>query len=95
MTRVGWLPLIASPAHEFQTLLTVLKQAQGISVFVMDVSRKIVISMNLGLCHPAKQLQMSWNDLNSIIIRVGELHVEMALHWTLDSYVEDSGIDTC
>ena len=31
LTRVGCPPLIAAPAHEFQTLLTVLKQAQGIN----------------------------------------------------------------
>ena len=95
LTRVGCPPLIAAPAHEFQTLLIVLKQAQGISAVVMGESRKTVISVDLGLYHPAKQLQMSRNDLNSIIIRVGELHVEMAMHRTVGAYVEDSGIDIC
>ena len=31
LTKVACPPLVAAPAHEFQTLLTVLKQAQGIS----------------------------------------------------------------
>ena len=51
--------------------------------------------MDLGLYHPAKQLQMSRTDLNGIILRVGDLHVEMAMHRTIGAYVEDSGIDYC
>ena len=34
VTRVGAPPLIAAPAHEWSTLLTVFKQAQGISIQV-------------------------------------------------------------
>ena len=61
----------------------------------MGESRKTVISLDLGLYHPAKQLQMYRNDLKKLILRVGEMHVEMAMHRTTEAYIEDSGIDNC
>ena len=47
-------PLIAQPAHERQTLLTVLKQAQHISAQVVGPQRKTVIPLDMGLYKPAK-----------------------------------------
>ena len=49
VTRVGASPLIAAPAHEWSTLLTVLKQAQGINVRVVGANRKTVVSLEMGL----------------------------------------------
>lgn len=40
VTRVGTPPLIAAPAHEWNTLLTVLKQAQGINVQVCYLTQQ-------------------------------------------------------
>ena len=53
-TRTATLPLINAPAHEFNTLLTVLMQAQGINTKIVGPDRKTVISMDLGLYVPAK-----------------------------------------
>ena len=61
----------------------------------MGESRKTVISLDLGLYHPAKQLQMYRNDLKKLILRVGEMYVEMAMHRTIGAYIEDSGINNC
>ena len=66
VTRIATPPLIAAPAHEFKTLLTVLKQVQGINVQIMGLYCKTIISVDLGLYKPAKQLQMSRQDLNDI-----------------------------
>ena len=73
-TRYEALPLIASPAHEYRTLLTVLKQAQGINIKLMGPNRKTIITFDLGLYKPVKELQMSRSDLDDIIVRAGELH---------------------
>jgi len=78
VTRVGTPPLIAAPAHEWNTLLTVLKQAQAINVKVVGQQRKTIISLDMGLYMPAKKLQMARNDLSNIILRPGELHIVMA-----------------
>ena len=92
-TRVGTPPLVAAPAHEWQTLLTVIKQAQGISTKVVGPDRKTVISLDLGLYKPAKQLQMARDDLDDVILRPGELHIVMAQLRCIGAYMENSGLD--
>ena len=66
-------PLIASPAHEWSTLLTVLKQAQSISTLVVGAVRKTVVTLDLGLYQPAKRLQMARNDMDHLILRPGTI----------------------
>lgn len=95
ITRIGAPPLLAAPAHEWSTLLTVFMQAQGITAHVMGPGRKTVISLDLGLYQPAKKLQMARNDLNHLILRPGELHIVMAQLRTLGSFIENSGVDLC
>ena len=94
-TRVGTPPLVAAPAHEWSTLLTVLMQAQDISVKVVGPTRKTVISLDLGLYQPAKKLQMARRDLKHLILRPGELHIVMAALRAIGAYIDNSGIDTC
>lgn len=94
-TRIGAPPLLDAPAHEWATLLTILKQAQGINVTVMGSTRKTVVSLDMGLYKPAKQLQMARKDLDNLILRPGELHIVMAQLKTIGAYIENSGIDLC
>ena len=84
-------PLVATPAYEFQTFLTVLKQTHGINAKVMDADKNTVISHDLCLYKPAKQLQMCRNDLDLIILRPGELHFHMAMLRTLGAYIDGIG----
>lgn len=92
LTRVSVAPLIAAPAHEWSTLLTTLKQAQGIYTHVVCPG-KTVISLDIGLYVPAKQLQMHRNDLDNIILRPGELHTVMAMLRAIGTYIDNSGIE--
>ena len=93
--RVGTPPLVSAPAHECSTLLTVLMQAQSISAKVVGLTRKTVISLDLGLYAPAKQLQMSRNDMAHLILRPGELHIIMAELCTIGAFIDNSGLDFC
>jgi len=95
LTRVGTPPLIAAPAHEWNTLLTVLMQAQGISTKVVGPNHKTVVSLDMGLYKPAKQLQMARNDMDHLILRPGELHIVMAQLRCIGCYIENSGLDFC
>ncbi|MES9880238.1 MAG: hypothetical protein ABW185_05080 [Sedimenticola sp.] len=95
VVRVGAFPLLAAPAHEWSTLLTILMHAQGINTQILGDSRRTVISLDMGLYKPAKQLQMSRNDMDHLILRPGELHIVMAQLRTIGSYIEGSGIDLC
>lgn len=94
-TRVGTPPLIAAPAHEWQTLLTVLMQAQDIKTKVIGLERKTVISLDLGLYQPAKKLQCTRQDLQHLILRPGELHIVMAQLRAIGAFIENSGLDMC
>ena len=95
VTRVGTPPLLAAPAHEWQTLLTILMQAQGINAKVMGPGKKTVISLDMGLYKPAKQLQMARQDMDHLVLRPGELHIVMAQLCTIGAYIENSGLDLC
>ena len=95
LTRVGNPPLIAAPAHEWQTLLTILMQAQNIKTMVVGQNRRTAISLDMGLYQPAKKLQMTRQDLEHIILRPGELHIVMAQLRTIGAFIEDSGLDMC
>ena len=86
---------VGTPPHEWQTLLTVLMQAQNISVTVVGPTRKTVISLDMGLYQPAKKLQMAQQDLRNIILRPGELHIVMADLRTIGAFIDNSGLDMC
>ena len=94
-TRVGTPPLLAAPAHEWSTMLTILMHAQNISARVVGPSRKTVISLDIGLYQPAKKLLMARNDLQHVILRPVELHILIAQLRTIGAFIEDSGIDMC
>lgn len=61
----------------------------------MGPGNKTVISLDMGLYQPAKNLQMARNDISYIILRPGELNVVMAQLRTLGSFIENSGIHLC
>lgn len=96
-TRIGASPLTAAPAHEWATLLTIIKQAQDINATVMATTRKKKknVSLDMGMYKPAKQLQIARKDLDNMILRPGELHMHMAQIRSIGAYVESSGIDLC
>ena len=64
-TKVGVLPLVPTPAHEWLTLLTVLKQAQHINTTVLGPSMKTVITLDMQLYEKAKHLEMFCNESKS------------------------------
>ena len=78
LTRVGTSPLIVAPAHEWQTLLTILMEAQNITRTVVGQKRRTVTLFDMGLYTPAKKLQMTRQDLGHTILCAGELHIVMA-----------------
>ena len=92
ITRIGSPPLVAAPAHEWSTILTIFMQAQQITAHVVGPGRKTVISLDMGLYQPAKKLQMAHNDLSHLILRPGELMAQLR---TLGSFIENSGVDLC
>ena len=92
VTWIGTPPLIAAPAHTWQTLLTVLMQA---SPEYHNKGCRSDISLNMGLYQPAKKLQMARQDLKHIILCPGELHIVTAQLRIIRAFTENSGLDLC
>ena len=76
-------------------MLTILKQEQGISAKVVGEEHKTVITLDMGLYKPAKQLQMARDDCSHMILRPGELHIVMAELRAIGSFMDGSGLDLC
>ena len=95
VAQVGTPPLIAAPANEWQTLLTVLMQAQNISVKVVGPTRKTVVSLDMRLYQPAKKLLMARQDLRNNILHPGEFHIVMADLRPIGAFIDNSGLDMC
>ena len=70
-------------------------QAQNISVKVVGPTRKTVVSLDMGLYHLAKKLQMARQDLRNIILRPGELYIVMADLRTIGAFIDNSALDMC
>ena len=60
LARVGNLILKAAPAHEWQTLLTILMEAQNMKMTVVGQNRRTVIKLDMGLYPPADDPSRSW-----------------------------------
>ena len=69
-------------------------QAQHITTKVVGVGHKTVISLDMGLYKPTKQLQMSRSDLDHLLLRPGELHIVMSQLRCISAYTSwvESGI---
>ena len=95
-TKYGPLPLLYAPAHEWSTLITVLKQAQHISCKTTGPNSKAVITLDMQLYEKAKKLQLYREDCkDKWVLRIGELHTVMAALRTLGTAIEGSGLDDC
>ena len=94
ITNFGALPLIPAPAHEWTTLLTVLKLAQGINAQTVGENKKTVISLDMALYEKALQLLDCRPYMREqYVIRLGELHVCMAVIRGIGTCMENSGLD--
>ncbi len=86
--------MIAAPAHEWQTVITVLKQTQHIISMVMGPGRKTVITLDMALYERAKQLEMTRDDCKcKMVLRLGEMHTVMAAFRAAGNAIDDSEVD--
>ena len=57
----------------------------------MGPERKTVISRELGLHKSAKHLQMAHNNMNHLVLRLGDFHTVMAHLSCISAYIEKRG----
>lgn len=94
LTKVHPLPLVDAPAHEWQTMMTVIKQAQYITTEVMGPDKKTVITLDMALYEKARRLELIHPEYkDKYIFRVGEFHTVLCALRAIGSSIENSGID--
>ena len=94
VTDFGALPLLPEIAHDWSTLLTVVKQAMLLKELALGQSHAIVITFDMALYEKVVQLVDSHPELKGKVVpRLGELHVVMSALRALGSSIENSGID--
>ena len=94
MTEVGALPLLPEVAHDWSTLLTVMKQAILLKELEVGEDHITVITFDMALYEKAIKLVETHPDLkDNVMPRLGELHVVMCALRALGASIENSEID--
>ena len=94
VTEIGALPLLPEVAHDWSTLLTVVKQAVLLKELAVGQNHATVITFDMALYEKVVQLIDSHPELKGKVVpRLGELHVVMCALRALGSSIENSGID--
>ena len=90
-TMVGPLPIINAPAHEFETLWTVIQKCKAMTK--LRNGSYTVVTMDEGLYNKAIMLQWAKTEaFKDVIIILGGFHTQMNFSKATGKYVESSGI---
>ena len=90
-TAVGYLPIILAPAHEFDTLNTVVKRCMAISSRFGQ--EHTVITVDQALYYRLMELKWSLPQYqDKLIPRLGGLHVSMNFLKAIGDHVNGSGL---
>lgn len=90
-TIVGPLPIVNAPAHEFETLWTVILKCQTMTH--LRHGRYSVITLDEALYCKAKMLQWSKTaECKDLIIMLGGFHAQMTFSKVIGKYMESSGL---
>ena len=90
-TTVAVFPILNMSPTDRSVQLTVIKQFQKVRELLHGKGKKTVITVDLGLYRPMQQLQMSRNDMETVLMP-GDLHIIMAQLRAIGTFIELSGI---
>lgn len=91
VTIVGPLPIVNAPAHEFETLWTVILRCKAMTR--LRNGKYTVVTMDEGLYNKAKMLQWAkTEEFKSVIIVLGGFHTQMTFTKVIGKYLQSSGI---
>ena len=93
VSKVSVLPLIAASPTDHSVQLTFMKQLGGINSFVLGPDSKVVVTVDMALYKPLKQLEMANKDCQGKwVLKPGELHIIIAQLRTIGDFIHGSGI---
>ncbi|CAH3020104.1 unnamed protein product, partial [Porites evermanni] len=91
VTIVGPLPIVNAPAHEYETLWTVLRRCQAMTALRGGIYT--VVTMDEGLYNKAKMLQWEKTEhLKNVVLVLGGFHTQMTFSKVIGQFLESSGI---
>ena len=90
-TAIGYMPIILAPAHELSTLNTMVKRALHVARGLEN--HYAVITVDQALYPQLMELKWSVSDFRDTLIpRLGGLHITMNFLKVIGQHTEDSGI---
>ena len=90
-TTIGYMPIILAPAHELSTLNTMVRRALHVARALGN--RYAVITVDQALYPQLMELKWSVSDFRDTLIpRLGGLHITMNFLKAIGQHTEDSGI---
>ena len=90
-TVVGPLPIVNAPAHEFETLWTVILKCQAMTHLRHGLYS--VITLDEALYCKAKMIQWSKSaECKNLVIMLGGFHAQMTFSKVIGKYMESSGL---
>ena len=91
-TKVGLLPLVNAPAHESDTMWTVIDRCLKISE-KLNPGQSTVLTLDQQLYSKAKELQWSRpDDCKSLLVRLGSFHTALNFMRVIGQHFTDSGL---
>ena len=91
VTTIGYMPIIQAPAHEFDTLDTVVKRCMHISAALGQQYTVITVDQAL-FC---KLLELKWSIpeyQNKLVVQLGGLHISMRFLKAIGNHMNGSGL---
>ena len=88
-TTVGFLPIIQAPAHELDTMMSVLLRCKSIAEHLNQ--SHVVLTLDEALYWRAKELVWANSDLNNFVIRLGGFHIAKNFLAVIGKHMEKSG----
>ena len=91
MTTIGYLPIIQAPAHDIDTLNTIVQRALHILQALNQ--NYLVLTVDEALFPKLMELKWSVPEYANILIpRLGGLHISMNFLRVIGQHMQDSGL---
>ena len=91
LTTIGYMPILQAPAHEFDTLNTVVKRCMHISAVLGQQHTVITVDQAL-FC---KLVELKWaipEYQEKLVIQLGGLHISMCFLKAIGNHMNGSGL---
>ena len=85
------LPILDSKANDYSSLLTIMSHMNAINAEICGLDEPTVIAMDMDQYWRAKLMTMEHHTEKKCVLRIGDLHVVMAMLRTIRSCIGRSG----